>query len=380
MGLLTPLLLNLTMASTTLPTSMNEYTHRLTGAVLDEVKKGDNVVIAPISVYLCTSIMLQGARGQSVQDLNQILGLGKMKASDSASAIGEFLRDLRGSKGASFQFTNALWINSKYGVKTPSPEMEASVFPFTKADGALVNRVNSWCSKSTKGRIPKLIDSVEKDTNMILTNAITFDGDWEDPFEKEWTKKENFKGTRGDTKVDMMLKRSRFDYAKLADGTQVLNMPYVGNRYAGLFVLPKAGRNTNGVLAALNTPTWNSWLSKLQHQEVIVRIPKVKLESEFRLDRALGQIGYGPLYRRVDLSGFAKGLEQQQITSAIHKTFLKIDEKGTEAAAATAIMMRAGSAMNPVEPPSFTADRPYLFFIYDTKTKLILFSASVQNP
>ncbi|MBS1719342.1 MAG: serpin family protein [Armatimonadetes bacterium] len=360
--------------------SINEYSHRLTGAVLNEAKKGDNVVIAPISVYLGTSLMLQGARGQSVQDLNEVLGLGKLRASDSASVIGDLLRDLREAKGASFQFTNALWIQSKYDVKTPSPELEASVFPFAKPDGALVKRVNDWCSLSTKGRIQKLLDKVEDDTNMILTNAITFDGDWESPFQKEWTKKETFKGTRGDSQVDMMLKRSQFEYAQLVDGTQVLNMPYVGNRYAGLFVLPQAGKNPSAVLAKLDTPTWNNWLDRMEPQDLLVRIPKVKLESDLQLDRALVRIGYKPLFKQVDLSGFGRGLEQQQITHAIHKTFLKIDEKGTEAAAATAIRMVSGSPGPRQEPILFTADRPYLFFIYDTKTKLILFSASVQNP
>jgi serpin B len=244
--------------------------------------------------------------------------------------------------------------------------------------------INGWVSEQTKGKIEELVPKGYLDSlvRLVLTNAIYFNGKWVLPFEKDSTRDGPFTRLDGsEVSVPMMSQTARFDYTA-GDGYQAIELPYRDSNMAMLFVLPKAGRFEE-MEATLSSSSVDAIVEDFSAQQVHLTLPKFTFESEFDLSTTLAQMGMPSAFRPpgpdgADFSGMT-GQRDLYISAVLHKAYVAVDEEGTEAAAATAVIMKLTSAM-PDPLVQMTLDHPFLFLIRDRDSGTILFVGRIMDP
>ena len=250
------------------------------------------------------------------------------------------------------------------------------------AEGAR-KAVNAWAEKETREKIKDLLlpGAVQPATRVILTNAIYFKGKWTEPFKKDQTKDADF-FLAPDKKVSapLMNLTERFPYFD-GGAFQALEMPYAGDALAMVILLPREKDGLAALEKSLTAAKFAEWTAKLVRREVVVAVPKFKMTSTFMLGGTLAAMGMPLAFQacNADFTGITGGKEPFWIGEVIHKAFVDVNEEGTEAAAATAIMM-LGAAMPAAPPPVFRADHPFVFLIRDKRSGCILFVGRVVNP
>ncbi len=243
--------------------------------------------------------------------------------------------------------------------------------------------INDWVAEQTEDRIKDLIPGgmLPADTRLVLTNAIYFLGDWAHEFDKDDTRDRPFH-LAGDQEVAVptMKQTHRFQHTNI-DGGQLLRLPYQGNELEMVILLPDAENGLATLEANLTAAQLNGWLAVTKPALAEVQLPRFRLEGEFSLNKALYQLGMRQAFSRsADFSGMTSA-EHLFISDVIHKSFVDVFEKGTEAAAATAIVLRVTSMPIPVQPEVvFHADHPFLFLIRHQATGSILFMGRVMDP
>ncbi|MBN1766096.1 MAG: serpin family protein, partial [Sedimentisphaerales bacterium] len=215
-------------------------------------------------------------------------------------------------------------------------------------------------------------------TRLVLTNAIYFKGDWASQFKEEDTKPAPFHITRQDqTQVDLMYQKGDFKYAE-DDYKQILELPYKGEELSMFVILPKEIEGLNTIDKFLTPRILDEWTRKMYPREIRLYLPKFKMTSEFTLNQVLKEMGMPNAFsNKADFSGM-DGTQGLYITAVLHKAFVEVNEEGTEAAAATAVVM--GLKAMPARPPVFRADHPFIYLIRDNQTGSILFLGRMMNP
>jgi len=256
----------------------------------------------------------------------------------------------------------------------------------TKPDESRIT-INRWVEEQTEDKIKDLLPagSIDPATRLVITNAIYFKGSWVKQFDEEKTTEENFRtGTGSTVRVPMMQRIDEdaiYGYAE-TDSLQVLSMPYEsdsGKELSMLVLLPK-GDNLTAVGHSLDTDTLSDLQQSLTSRQVMVYFPKFTMETKYSLPQTLSAMGMPTAFTgAADFSGM-DGARDLFIDDVIHQAFVELNEEGTEAAAATAVVMKL-SAMPVEEPvPVFRADHPFIFLIQDDDTGNILFMGRVTNP
>ncbi|RMC16068.1 hypothetical protein DUI87_08277 [Hirundo rustica rustica] len=250
-------------------------------------------------------------------------------------------------------------------------------------------QINGWVEERTEGKIQNLLAEgiLSSLTRFVLVNAIYFKGNWEEQFNKQSTRESPFQINKNETRpVQMMFKKDRFKMAYIGDlQTKILELPYVGNELSMIILLPDAIRDGSTGLERLEKElTYEKligWISPemMKSTEVRVYLPRFKLEEDYHLKGLLSSMGMPDAFElgKADFSGISSGNELV-LSEVIHKSFVEVNEEGTEAAAATAIL--AIGCCAPVPTPEFTADHPFLFFIRHNKTSSILFCGRFCHP
>lgn len=349
-------------------------------------KSTENLFYSPFSILSAMGMCAAGAKGKTQDALIKLLEL--------PTNVGErddYLQSLTeevNQDGRPYELVtaNALWPQAGLNLDENYVEKVQNVFGgaiqpldyFNNPEQA-VETVNAWADENTRGKIPTVVsrDSVDSDTRLILTNAIYFLGKWAVQFKKEKTKDENFQAGAKTVKVPTMHGKGEYQYGETPE-FQALDLPYEGDNLSMLVVLPSL-IGTEGLDADLEA-TYTNAVESLQHEEnVVVSLPKFKLETDYKLGSTFKQLGAGIAFSdQADFSGITKD-EMIQISEVIHKGFVRCDEEGTEAAAVTAVVMRACS-FRPSQEKIFKADRPFLFFIRNNETGTVLFCGRVANP
>jgi serpin B len=377
--------------STLAPTSSgsSDFATRLYEKLAD-TQAGKSLFLSPFSIQVALAMCVAGAKGETRRVMANLIGAPE-NVEEQNHQYAALLKSVTGGERP-FQLltANALWGQHDYPFKSDFQEVIADFY-----DGALhvvnfrtqpdeaARAINAWVSTKTREKIRELIqrDFLSPDTRLILTNAIYFKGQWDEPFRKASTKDEDWHGPSGISKVPMMHQRGGYFYYE-ADGFQALDLPYRGEQLSMLAVLPT---RTDG-LTALEQKwaaqgMYRQVTSRLRHEEtVIVALPRFKVETAFKLKTVLCDLGAGLAFSDdADFSGISD--EFLKISEVIHKAFVEVNEEGTEAAAATAVGMAFCAAiMPPVEPKVFKADHPFLFFIRDRRTNAVLFCGRVLDP
>lgn len=291
-------------------------------------------------------------------------------------------------KGFRLNIANALWGQQGYQFLPAFLDLLAQnygagmrLLDFAQATEDSRLTINKWVSDQTENKIKDLIaqGAIDSATRLVLTNAIYFNAAWAEQFKPEQTQDGPFSLLDGSkVSVPMMQQTTSFGYAE-GDGIQAVELPYDQNELSMVILLPPAGK-FQAFESTLDTSHAAALVGNLKYRRVALTMPKFKFDSSFTLADELRALGmhdaftYGP----ANFSGM-DGTRNLFIGQVIHKAFVAVDEQGTEAAAATAVIMTAGAAM-PQEPVTVTIDRPFVFLIRDIQTGAILFVGRVVNP
>lgn len=242
--------------------------------------------------------------------------------------------------------------------------------------------INQWVSDATEHKIKELLkNAIAPDTKLVITNAVYFKAHWTDEFNASLTKDEPFFAAGGKQPKVPLMRRTGYLHLARLDGAMMAELPYGEGRLVMDIVLPDARDGLARVEDAYAKGAFATWAARLAPARVELVMPRFRTSSSFELAEALGGMGMARAFKYpdADFSGI-DGTHDLFIGRVVHQAFVDVDEHGTEAAAATAIEMRAGAAM-PTEPPVvFRADHPFLFFIRDTKTGTVLFAGRLADP
>lgn len=356
----------------------NEFGTRL----LSEVGDQGNVMISPLSISTALSMTVNGAVGQTREDMLKTLGVGKLTV-DQVNEAANSMREVLGAADpakATLRVANSLWVKKDYKLETEflaenSKAYNANIedVDFTVADG--FRRINDWVKAATDGKIETIIgEQPDPLLRVVLVNAVYFKAGWKDKFDAEATKSGDFMVDKEKTvSVDFMNRNGKMGYAK-KDWGSVVRLPYGDERFEMVLALPEAGGDpikTAKKLVAEKELGLNT-------AQVVLSLPKWKASYEKQLKDPLSKLGMEIAFTdKADFSGMKKG-EPLAISSVIHKSFIEVNEEGTEAAAATGISVGATSA--PLEPTVLKFDHPFAYMIRESKTGQVLFLGIMRNP
>lgn len=349
---------------------------------------GDNHFLSPASVSIAVALAYRGARGATATQLEKALHFGKPPG-DYLRAGGQVLETMAfAGPRRELRTANALWLQEGMPLL---PDYERDVTTFARAGLRRVNfaaapdaarlEVNGWVADSTRGRIRDLLlpSEVSRDTRAILVNAIYWKGAWIREFDKGQTKIEPFTQLNGDrVPIPLMRQQSRFRVLQQG-GVRAILLPYVGNEVEMAVFLPDSATGLPKFEQRLTARALSDWLDRLAaagERETMLTLPRIHIEWRGDLRDTLAAMGAPiPFSDDANFSGITAALPPLKIGKVIHKTYLDVDEVGSEAAAATAIVEVVVSGMRvPPRPSSvFRADKPFLFLLRDRRTGLILF-------
>ena len=359
----------------------NAFTFELLQRVASSDTAG-NIVLSPLSASFALGMLLNGAAGGTWEEMRATLGFaGLSQAEINAGYAGlvDLLMEL--DPAVRFRIANSVWSREGFPFvpafgDTVRHYFDAETRALDFGDPASVDVINSWVADATEGRIDEILDHISPDQLMFLINAIYFKGDWARPFDPRNTGKGSFTLRSGSTaEVDMMSEPKVPQlFADLADGTKVLELTYGGEAFSTVFVLPPDGADAFEVAATLEPAQWDAWIAALDTvEEVTVRMPKYELEYERTLNDDLIALGMGSAFApgAADFSRLASGVYVDLVKQ---KTFLKVDEIGTEAAAVTLVAIAESLG------PHIFLDRPFLFAIRERLTGTIVFIGVIGDP
>jgi serpin B len=365
-----------------------------------------NLFFSPYSAATALEMALQGARGTTATEMIQALHLPSSDIAQAGiAALYQLFQSNPQSDGDTLSTANRLWVSDNFSLLASFITNVQNTFgagpqsvDFSNPDAA-AKTIDDWVSAQTNGKIPDLIKSSQLNdlTRLVLTNAIYFKGSWASPFNADLTHAASFQIDSTDAStVQMMEQTSPFGYYAQSgpNGFQALDLPYsAAATPSGVFstvpapssdldmvvILPTASNLAN-FQSTLTPDVFNQITSNLSTTKVNVDLPKFKLNETYDLVDPLKALGIHTAFtQQADFSGISSS--PLQITDVIQKTFINVDETGTEAAAATALMMGPNAVVALPSPQvTFNADHPFIIAIRDRATNTILFLGSVTDP
>ena len=355
-----------------------------------------NLVFSPYSISLALAMTYAGARNQTESQMAQAMqfNLPQGQLHPAFNSLDLELANegkAQGNNGQPLQLNiaNAVWAEQTYAFQQAYLDLIAQDYgagiqlaDFVKNYEAARKTINDWVSKQTKNKINDLLipGSVNSLTRMVLVNAIYFKADWIVPFDANNTTDSNFTLLDGTQSKVKMMNNGELDLPYIqGDGYQAVELPYQGNSTAMDIILPDAG-NFQNFESTLDAQKLNNILNSMQSTPIALGLPKFSFTTDFSLHDQLQALGMTDAFdpNKADFSGMT-GNHDLFIGNVIHKAFVAVDEKGTEAAAATAVIMQAASA--PLQQKvHLVDDHPFIFLIRDLKSGQILFIGRVLNP
>jgi serpin B len=342
-----------------------------------------NLFFSPYSISTALAMTSAGARGKTLDEMGRVLHLPAQSALHPAAAAlsADMLR--RAGKNVELSVANALWVQKGKHFREEFLSLTRTYYgagcqqvDFIGGADSARRTINDWTERQTRQRIHELLapGNISPLTRLVLTNAVYFKAKWEKEFDKSDTRDEDFHlSGGGKVKKPLMHQTDQFDYGE-AEGLQVLSMPYAGGDFSMVILLP-GKKSTLANLEAAMTKNLNKWLAGLSWEKVIVTVPRFEMTAQRSMKDVLSQMGMSRAFSaNAEFGGIND--DSLQIGAVIHKAFVEVSEKGTEAAAVTAVEMAVGapSPVVPQLPPvDFTADRPFVYLIRDTHTGTILF-------
>jgi serpin B len=343
-----------------------------------------NTILSPLSASMALGMALEGAEGETFTELRDALGfqgLTREEINDSYKGLMDLLQSL--DEDVELGIANSAWSRQGY------PFLPGFFDAITTHFDAVVQEldfdapgakdvINQWVREKTENRIEEIVESITPLDILFLINTVYFNGNWTTQFKKGRTSQATFHLESGSlVDVDMMSGDiPHVGFAWLEGGRVVAELPYGGQAFGLVVVVPGGGETVDDLLSDLDAATWSSWMSSLHVQEILVQMPKFELEWDGWLTEPIKAMG---VERAFDpfLSDFSRMTPAQDahISRVRQKTYMRVDEKGTEAAAATSVGISVTSM-----PPAILVDRPYLMAIRERLSGAILFIGAIRDP
>jgi serine protease inhibitor len=345
----------------------------------------DNIFLSPYSIAVSLAMLSNGANGTTRQAIlktihaegqtpaalntaNQALieQINKTTSVQLATANGLFVDN---SSELNPDFTQTL--HSAYGAEAENVDFRSP---------AAAQKINAWVAQHTNDRIQKIVDQISPLTVMILADAVAFKGKWSIPFQAKLTEPRDFKGSRGVRKVPMMSHSARYSYTN-QNSLETIRLPYADGTFAMYVVLPKDEATMRSFLQRLTAERFSTYVSSLESRSGTIDLPRFTINYRETLNKTLAKLGMRVAFENTaDFSGIPRRPAQLGISEIRHASFLKVDEEGTEAAAATTTGIATASVRPVTQPFHMVVDHPFFVAIRDERSGQILFTGVIEQP
>lgn len=363
-----------------------EFGFELLRQVHSGAEPGQNLFISPLSVAMALGMAYNGAVGETEAALRETLGLGEVSAAEMGAAYRTLMKRLLELDAAvEFLPANSIWYREGFEVRAEfvqqnrdDYEAEVRALDFNSPDAAPT--INRWVEEKTKGLIDEIVQPpIDPLMMLYLVNAIYFKGQWTDPFQPELTGPRPFTLADGTTKQvpTMAFAAPRPVGYFRANGVEALELTYGDSDFVMTIVMPEDPSGIGELVASLTPERWSAIVGGLEVSTYEVYMPKFKMEYEITLNDALRALGMDVAFdpARADFSGMGRASRPLYISEVKHKTYVDVNEEGTEAAAVTGIGVRVTSV-----PRRITVNRPFVFAIRERASRAVLFLGVMMDP
>ena len=340
--------------------------------------KNENLIVSPLSAYQVLGLTANGAKGKTQKEMISALGNKDLEELNKINTdILKLTKEFKTVEIANAVMTkfplkkSFLAASSKYGATVETLKSAA--------------QVNAWCNAKTHGKIKEIIKDLSPTTLMVLLNAVYFKGKWEEKFYKEDTKKKIFYNYNDKSKAKQVEKMSITKYFQYYSDKelQMVELPYQKDSMSAIIILPNQNKNINKLISEMSDDKMQRLIKKMDRKEVALALPKFELEFESGLNSILNKLGINDAFDNT-LADFSEMTEENKIyiDEVIQKTYLKVDEEGTEAAAVTGVKFVKISRPRPKQIIPFIIDRPFLFMIRNKnmpKNYEMLFMSKIEK-
>jgi len=344
-----------------------------------------NVFISPLSISMALGMTLNGAAGETriaMKETLELHSLTQQKINESYLSLITLLTQL--DPKVIFKIANSIWYRDYISFKqefinTNKHYFNAHTQSLNFGDPLSLVTINQWVSDNTHGKIPKIINQINPDDIMFLINAIYFKGIWTYRFKPELTQQSNFNHPNGNSVPCQLMHQERvFSYLKNEE-IQAINLPYGDGDFRMAIILPENQTPINTIIQNMSDEQLYIWLNSFHDQKGILEFPKFKFAYEKRLNHVLSKLGMAIAFdqERADFTNLYDGSGKAYISEVKHKSFIQVDEEGTEAAAATSVTISFTSVGDEFY---MRVDRPFIFILYDNHSKTILFIGKINEP
>lgn len=354
---------------------------------INNSKKGENIFISPLSASMAFGMVLNGAKNETYNEIKSVLGLNGLTQEEINTNYKSVIEALSNvDEKVQFQSANSIWYRSGFNVEQSFIDVNKNYFNalIQSADfnnPATVDLINNWVKQNTNSKIEKILDQISQEMIMYLINAIYFKGTWKYQFDKSQTS--NYPFQVPDTKgipLKMMMHETDLDYYS-GSSYKAVDLPYGNNSYRMRIILPNSDTGVETVLQNLNPEEFSKISGNMTKQRCVLRMPLFKLSYDILLNDVLKSIGMKKAFdpQQADFTNINKNKELF-ISQVKQKTFVDVNEEGTEAAAVTSIGVGTTSFGGNNRKIFIEVDRPFLFMIYESNSNTILFMGNIFNP
>lgn len=354
----------------------------------------ENLCISPVSVSSVMGVLYNGTTGDTQKEIVSALKINKLKP-DQINEANKNLSDVLTNldpKKIDLNIANSMWVNSSLQlsptfVQKDQQYYNAKVATLDFSSPTAPSTINDWCKESTKGKIPQILTTIPTGAQLVVLDAVYFKGSWQKPFDVNKTGPQNFTLTDGTKEqVSTMDQTGSFNYFTNADATGVA-LPYGSGRLEMDLILPGSGDDLPGLEKKLTSSALTSWFKKAKTQPLEVAMPTFQATYSMTLNDTLKSLGivtafdplkadFSPLVGTGTVSSTSN--PKLYLSSVKHKTYIEVNELGTEAAAVTGAVVSPSAVM--LAPVHFSANKPFVYLIRDNQTGVVLFAGTVLDP
>lgn len=370
-------------------TELTEADNKFGLAVFDQItaaRPRENVFISPLSIAIALQMTAHGSAGATWNAMAGTMNLSGLPRAEIPAGNQQLREELVNADSAvRLDIANSLWLSQ--GVKLQKQftadcdkyyQAPVTTLDFGRPDA--VTTINDWVSKNTNGRIEEIVSELKPEEFLVLVNAIYFKGSWTKEFDPKLTAPREFHLASGSAQRQMMNREDRFRY-KEDDAMQALVLPYGDGRLNLYVFLPRAKDGLSKLIGATKPDNFAGLFAGFAEKKGTVVLPRFKIEFEQSLNATLKQLGMGPAFSpAADFSKMVVPPATAAISEVLHKTFVEVNEEGTEAAAVTGVKMMMTAMPRPEEKFSFVCDHPFLCAIRDDVTGSVLFLGAIFDP
>jgi serine protease inhibitor len=375
-----PVVRDLTEIEQSLVQSSNRFGFKLLSEVVGQ-SDGGNVFISPLSVSIALGMTYNGAGGTTEEGMRACLEFGELSREEINQGYKDLIELLCNmDPDVTMEIANSIWYREGFEVLQSFIDamltfFDALVTAVDFSDPGTVDVINAWVKEKTHDKIEKILDETYADMVMVLINAIYFKGTWTYEFDPEDTSDGTFHAAGGDKTVRMMHMHADLSYQENED-FQAVDLPYGNELFSMTVLLPVGEKTVDDLVAMLTDQNWAAWTAGFEVQEIELALPRFELEYDKILNDVLIALGMEDAFTPMvaDFSGI-KPDHDMWISEVRHKTYVKVNEEGTEAAAVTSVTLEdsaVGTFMN--------VDRPFLFIIHDKNSQAMMFMGKIVDP